>query len=122
MGRDIATDGDGKVYVTGYSFSSDFPMTDQAVQPLYGGGCDVFVTKLDLSVAGAPGMLYSTYLGGGSLNIGYAITVSSDGLIYVGGYTRDVKLPVTGSAYSTTPVGTGTSDGFLIVLDTSNQS
>ena len=56
------------------------------------------------------------------VNIGYAITVPSDGLIYVGGFTRDTKMPMTDGAYSTTVNGTGSSDGFVMVLDTSNQS
>jgi hypothetical protein len=122
-GYDIVSDATGKIYVTGYTFSSTFPTTANALQPLYGGGANAFVTKLDPAIAGAPGLLYSTYLGGGSLTIGYGVSASNDGLIYVGGFTRERKLAVTDNSYQPSAPGvTGSSDGFVTVIDPSNQT
>ena len=62
MGRRIAVDGAGSWYVTGLTFSADFPTTDGAVQTSSAGHFfDAFVTKLG---ATGSGLVYSTYLGG----------------------------------------------------------
>ena len=45
IGTRIAVDAAGTAYVTGYTGSSDFP-TRNAVQPVYGGDWDAFVTKI----------------------------------------------------------------------------
>ena len=53
-GYAIAVDGNGDAYVTGLTYSSDFPAGN-----VYGGAGDAFVSKIDTN-AGA--LLYSTYL------------------------------------------------------------
>jgi hypothetical protein len=67
-GRDIAVDAGGNAYVTGFTNSTDFPITPGAFQTVPGGGVcsgvacnDAFVVKLDPSGAT---LLYGTYLGG----------------------------------------------------------
>jgi hypothetical protein len=44
----IAVDASGVVYVTGYTWSSDFPTTSGAFDPSYNGRGDAYVTKLDM--------------------------------------------------------------------------
>ncbi|HET6893611.1 MAG TPA: SBBP repeat-containing protein [Pyrinomonadaceae bacterium] len=56
----VAVDSGGNVYVTGATFSFDFP-TLNAAQPTPGGSTDSFVTKLN-STGNA--LVYSTFLGG----------------------------------------------------------
>jgi Beta-propeller repeat len=55
----IAVDSSGDAYVTG-STGDGFPMMN-ALQPVYGGGGDAFVTELKPS---GSALIYSTYLGG----------------------------------------------------------
>jgi beta-propeller repeat-containing protein len=55
----IAFDGSGNVYVSGYTFSSDFPRASEL--QTYGGRQDAFVAEFD---RGLSGLLWSTYLGG----------------------------------------------------------
>jgi hypothetical protein len=47
-GTAIAIDSSGRVYVTGYTVSPDFPTTSVSFQPIFGGAQDGFITKMDL--------------------------------------------------------------------------
>jgi len=81
------------------------------------------VAKIDPAVAGAPGLLYSTYIGGGNVTIGYGVGATSDGRIFVGGFTRERSLKVTDGAYQpSTPSAVGSGDGFVMVIDPNSQS
>src|SRR5207245_8506226 len=47
QGAGIAVDGAGNIYVTGFTYSTDFPITSGAYQTsLVGGGSAAFVTKI----------------------------------------------------------------------------
>ena len=63
----IAVDGSGNAYVSGYTYSANFP-TEIPIQGSNGGSSDAFVTKIDPS---GTGLLYSTYLGGSGYEWGY---------------------------------------------------
>jgi len=82
-GRGIAVDGSGNAYVTGRTYSTDFP-TANAYDDSHNGSYDVFVTKL---TASGTSLSYSTFLGGSSDDRGYAIAVDGSGNAYVTGYT-----------------------------------
>jgi hypothetical protein len=92
QGIGIAVDGSGNAYVMGSTTSTDFP----TLNPYQGdqGGRDVFVTRLDPTQSGASGLLYSTYLGGGSDDWGYGIAVDSIGNAYVTGDTSSTNFPI----------------------------
>jgi hypothetical protein len=80
----IAVDSSGSAYVTGCTNSADFPITALALQVTHGGfaNCDVYVTKL--STAGSS-LVYSTFLGGSSVDTGNAIAVDDQGNAYIAG-------------------------------------
>ena len=86
-GHGIAVDGTGKVYVTGGTNSSDFPMKNayQDSYPDSGTGEAVFVTKI---ASDGSSILYSTYLLGYNNNEGHAIAVDDEGNAYVTGYAE----------------------------------
>ena len=92
-GFDIAVDGAGNAYLTGYTRSTDFP-TRNALQPEIGNGgidgADAFVAKL--SADGAT-LVYSTYLGGSGSDVGYDIAVDGVGTAYVTGGTSNSDFP-----------------------------
>jgi PKD repeat protein len=95
----IAVDAAGHAHVTGYTTSSDFPVTSP-VQAAPAGGRfaeDAFVAKL--SPAGTA-LLYSTYLGGTSTDMGAAIALDPLGNAYIAGYSRSDDFPVTPGAFS----------------------
>ena len=113
--RGIAVDSSGNAYVTGVTTSTDFPVTAGAFQrsSMSPGLEDAFVVKLN--PAGA--VLYATYLGGSSSDLGYAIAIDASGAAYVAGGTNSVNFPVTGSAPQRT--FRGGFDCFVAKLDPS---
>lgn len=110
LGNGISVDLAGDAYVTGTTFSSNFPVTNGAFQSVNNGpsgDSNSFISKLN--PAGAA-LLYSTYLGGSGLvggggDFGLAIAVDGSGNAYVFGYTGSADFPVTKGAYDTTFVG-----------------
>jgi hypothetical protein len=113
VGYDIASDGTS-IYVTGYTVSSDFPTTPDAFQGAFGGGADIFLTRI---VTGAtPSTLgYSTYVGGSATYVGYGLAVSSNGTMYLGGNAANGEMPVTPGTYQG-GYGGGAVNGFLMML------
>jgi hypothetical protein len=110
----VAVDSAGFIYLTGYTLSPDFPITQNAPQPAWGQGIDIFVTKLQPHVAGRAALQYSTYFGGATVNTGLAIAVDANFTAYAAGWTGG-EIPTqpnsTQGAY-----GGGPSDGFLLVV------
>jgi hypothetical protein len=115
VGYGVAADSAGHLYVSGYTMSSNFPVFN-AIQPNWGGGVDMFITRLNPAVAGSAGLDYSTYVGLDNTIVGTNLLVGPDGSLYVGGYTEGY-LPLL-PAY--TPLqsiyGGGFTDDFLLVL------
>ena len=90
---DVAVDTSGWAYVTGRTFSSDFPTTTGAYQTTKNNGTgtpDIFVAKFNSS---GSALLYSTYLGGSATDYGYGIAVDGSGYGYVGGWTNSTDFP-----------------------------
>jgi len=98
-GRDIAVDGSGNAYITGYTRSTNYDVTVGAYQTSFGGIFDVFVTKLNAS---GSKLVYSTFLGGSYNDYGRAIVINRSGNAYVTGETESTNFPVTAGAYQTT--------------------
>ncbi|MET0648817.1 MAG: SBBP repeat-containing protein [Pyrinomonadaceae bacterium] len=95
----IAVDSAGNAYVTGTTFSTDFPTTVGAFDTTIGGGRDVFVLKLNST---GSGLIYSTYLGGNSIDQALGIAVDPAGNAYVTGQTQSLDFPTTPGAFDTT--------------------
>ena len=102
LAHGIAVDSSGNAYVTGYTYSTDFP----TVNPLQATDCggqygDAFVTKLN---AAGSALVYSTYLGGsgvpGSARA-HGIAVDSSGNAYVTGDTDSTNFPTANPLQAT---------------------
>jgi hypothetical protein len=91
--RKIALDSQNRVMLTGYTVSSSFPVTPDAIQLRAGGNGDVFVSLVN---PGDPPrfLVYSTYLGGSQGEVAYDLAGDSSGNIYVTGYTLSPDFPV----------------------------
>jgi hypothetical protein len=100
-GNGIAVDSSGNAYVTGYTYSTNFP-TASAFQASKGAGSDVFVTKLN---ATGSALLYSTFLGGSGEEIGRGIAVDSSGNAYVTGTTLSINFPTSNAFQTNNAIG-----------------
>jgi Beta-propeller repeat len=107
----VAVDAAGNAYVTGQTFSTNFPLQN-AFQQTLKGQANGFVTKLN---AMGSALLYSTYLGGSVGDFGSAIAVDPLGNTYVTGLTQSTDFPLVAALQGT--FGGGSTDAFLTVLD-----
>lgn len=104
--RGLAIDSQQRLYITGWTCSSDFPVAN-AYQPTSGtGACakpypgpNAFVTRLNAS---GTGFDYSTYLGGTNGDSASGIAVDSTFSAYVTGTANSVDFPVTAGAFQQT--------------------
>jgi hypothetical protein len=94
VGNAIALDSSGAIYVAGYTYSTDFPVTAGALQLTNAGACDAFLFKL--SPAG-DALLYATYLGGSGADTASGAALDSSGNVYLGGWTLSSNFPVVHS-------------------------
>ena len=108
----ISVDGAGNAFVTGFTYSSDFPIEGeyQTAQ----GESDVFVTKLNSS---GNDLVYSTYLGGSDNDRGYGISIDGSGNAYLAGWTASTDFPTEGE-YQADP-GDDHIDAFVTKLNSS---
>jgi hypothetical protein len=114
-GQSIAVDNLGNAYITGYTYSSDFPTTLGAFDTSFNGGSyDVFVSKLNPN---GTGLVYSTYLGGGSDDDGHGIVVNSLGNTYITGWTGSSNFPTTSDVFD--KILSGHTDAFVTELNPS---
>ena len=96
-GTAIAVDSKNNAYVTGGTYSANFPVTSGALQTVCGGGIDesncwdAFVAKVNPK---GSALVYSTYLGGYGNDFGYALALDSSDNVYVAGTTVSSNFPV----------------------------
>ena len=95
--RGMAFDAKGNVALTGYTLSTDLPLTPDAVQTVNGGSGDVFIAVFNPTLPSRGGLVYSTYLGGSHGEVGYGVAADPSNNLYVTGYTLSKDLPVRGS-------------------------
>ncbi len=98
----IAIDGDGNIFIAGYTRNASFPVVAGAYDVSYNGtgsmawGGDIFISKFtpDLTI-----LLASTFLGGVDWEDGGYLDIDTDGNIYVGGTTNSSNFPVSPGAF-----------------------
>jgi hypothetical protein len=105
-----AVDKSNNVYIAGFTYSTDFPVTAGAAQTVYGGNGDAIVAKFNPVLSGAASLVYSTYLGGSQSEIGADVAVDSQGNAYAVGQTFSSDFPVISPLQGAKH---GTSDVFL---------
>ncbi len=105
----IAVDAAGNAYVTGYTAYKDFPTTPGVPFPTPPGLgicgnslCrDAFISKLN---SAGTSLVYSTFLGGDSIDYATGIAVDAAGNAYISGVSRSANFP---AVQSTAPAAAG---------------
>jgi hypothetical protein len=108
-GQAVAVDGAGNIYLAGAADSQDFPLSHPAVSSMDASQAG-FVAELSASGS----LVYSTYLGGFTEEVGNAIAVDASGAAYVAGVTDSDSFPVTPHAFQSA-IGGG-ADGFVVKI------
>ena len=109
-GWSIAVDSAGYAYVTGGTDSTDFP-TVNPLQPTSGGQTDGFVAKINPT---GSALVYSTYLGGSTVDTGTGIAIDSSGDTYVTGLTGSANFPTKNALQ---PAFGGAYDAFVTEIN-----
>jgi hypothetical protein len=100
----LALDNAGDAFLTGFTDSTNFPTTNALYSAVSGGIdkfakshlTDAFVTELNPA---GNALVYSTYLGGNSMDAAYGITLDEAGDAYITGYTYSTNFPITPNAF-----------------------
>ncbi|HYH83923.1 MAG TPA: SBBP repeat-containing protein, partial [Pyrinomonadaceae bacterium] len=103
FGQALTVDSAGNAYITGSTFSDDFPTVNPIQSANAGGSTDAFLSKLN---AAGSALVYSTYLGGDGNDSGEGIKVDSAGNAYLGGDTTSTNFP-TASPIQAAHAGNG---------------
>jgi hypothetical protein len=113
----VAVDSSGHAYVTGYTLSTDLPVTPGAFDttpPTNAIDHEAFVLKLQPS---GSALVYGTYLGHVGTDVGEAVTADASGNAYITGSTTAAGFPATAGAFDAAM--SGGSDAFIAKLDPS---
>jgi hypothetical protein len=114
-GFSLAVDSTGHAFVTGVTFSTDFPVTNYIIfqrtnGQVFNGSTnqgayasfyseyspDAFVSELDTNGAH---LIFSTYLGGADSDLALGLALDPAGNVFVTGYTSSTNFPVTTNAW-----------------------
>ncbi len=109
----VDVDANGQAYVTGFTASpTTFPVTGNAYDSSHNGGEDVFLSIFN---GGGTDLVYSTFLGGSSFDLGGGVWTNGQGSVYLTGDAHSADFPVTPGAYD--PSHNGDFDVFVARLD-----
>jgi len=115
IGRGIAVDREGNVFITGETGSADFP-TDNAPGQNLLGTTDAFVAKI------APGggtLLFATYLGGSSGDSAHDVALDEGNNIYLTGNTSSTDFPTNNAPQDDLR---GSTDAYMVKINPSGSA
>ena len=97
--NNVIVDSLGNIYLSGGTFSGDFPITGDAIDPTYNGGGDAYLVKIQPLGGGGADLVFSTFLGGTLLDTGHGLAIDILGNFYMSGRTVSPDFPTTAGAY-----------------------
>ena len=115
----VAVDNAHNAYLAGITTSTDFPAI-HAFQPNLTAGNTQdagFVSRIDTTKANAASLVYSTYLSGSAIDVGFGVALGPKNVVYVTGMTDSLDFPTTLGAFQTTGAAKGVA--FVTLIDTS---
>ena len=126
-GAGIVVDGAGDAYVTGTTWSSNFPVTPGAAQTQHPSNqySNAFVAKLNPT---GTGLIYSSYIGGNTGRAvyrgdnGQSLALDSEGDVYITGLAESTDFPVTAGAFQRVNKASTGGTAFVAKLNTSGSA
>jgi len=94
--NDFTKDNSDNVYITGWTQSSDFTITNYAFDKIHEGN-EGYVTKINRN---GNEIIYSTFIGGSKTDYINGIAVDEIGHVYITGFTRSLNYPTTSNVYN----------------------
>ena len=84
------------VFITGISFSTDYPVTGNAFDATHNGERDIFVSRFTFDLSA---LVESTYIGGVDNDWALDLAIDNAGSVFIGGGTYSDDFPIQGSPY-----------------------
>lgn len=123
MGQALTSDGGYNVYMAGWTESINFPTMAPAYSQTLAGGKDAFVSRFDLRYPGGSSLFGSTYLGGISNDMAWAVMAETGTPynVWVAGETWSTNFTALKSGFQTllnlNPGIYDFSDGFALSMN-----
>lgn len=96
----VAADPIAGVFVTGWTYSPDFPVSADAYSTqMTSSTAEAFIARLPLDLSS---IARATYLGGESVDEGRCLALDRNGNVLVGGITQSIDFPTTLTAFDGT--------------------
>lgn len=111
----ITIDSKNNILITGYTNSSDFPITPNAYSPTKSSGNDCYFSEFNKDGE----LLYSSFLGGQNYDEGRSIIVNNNDII-VTGWTLSNDFPISDNAFAKNLIGA--KDCFISIFGASQPS
>lgn len=119
----IVADGNGKVFITGHTSSTDLPTQDPGGGAWFSGanagGTDILLLAFDTNGA----RTWASYYGGSGFDSGSSLSLDGSGNLYLSGFTESSDFPLLdagGGAWFQNVLG-GTRDAALLQFDAAGQ-
>ena len=114
-GYNIGLDHENNLLVTGYTLSDDFPLKNALQDEILGDQRDIFITKINSTGH----IIFSTYLGGSSLEDPFGLAIDSSGNIIISGRTASYDFPTVNGLQNTYAGGV---DAFISIISPDGQT
>ena len=121
----MKVDSQGRIHLTGYTYSLRFPTTGNALQRFPGNGSnpdklsgipDAFLVTLNPNLSAAESLVYASYIGTPGLDYGYGVSANGSGCsVAVTGTTTSKTMPTTANAFERNSFGYP--DTFLSIVN-----
>jgi len=95
----ITVDEAGNVFVSGFTYSADFPVAGMAYDSTHNGSGDIFVAKFNNNLSA---LSAATFIGGANFEESHAIALDSAQNLFIAGYTGSPEYPSTAGVYDAT--------------------
>jgi len=114
-GYNIGLDYESNLIVTGYTLSDDFPLKNALQDEILGDQRDIFITKFNSTGQ----IIFSTYLGGSSIEDPFGLTINTSGNIIISGRTASHDYPTEKGLQNTYAGGV---DAFISIISPDGQT